>query len=139
SSQESPPEARRAWPRIGGRAGQVRGRAHATVAAPKRRLAVWLSGMLAPSAGGDLLSVNKCAHCGEDHGTETKFCPNTGKPVVYSRPTMMMFQAAAGELPGPLPGAPLPGSQRPAPGAAPAAARPAPAAKPFPAPRAGPP
>jgi hypothetical protein len=87
------------------------------------------------------LSVNKCAHCGEDHGTETKFCPNTGKPVVYSRPTMMMFQAAPGELPGMLPGGmPLPGSTKPAAGAPPAAARPAPAAqapaaKPFPAAR----
>jgi hypothetical protein len=62
-----------------------------------------------------LAGTFKCGHCGKDHDEGTKFCPDTGKalgPASAAKKTMLMFQQ---------PGAKLPGSSAPIPGAPPAA------------------
>ena len=54
----------------------------------------------------------KCGHCGKDHEEGTKFCPDTGKslgPASAAKKTMLMFQPPGAKLPGssaPIPGAP---------------------------------
>jgi hypothetical protein len=69
-----------------------------------------------------LAGTFKCGHCGKDHEEGTKFCPDTGKalgPASAAKKTMLMFQP---------PGAKLPGSSAPIPGAGPAAGAAPPAA-----------